>query len=200
MRCCPPSHDMPSAAWWFSLQILDYKLYVVLYSMSWYACHCLMDLCTESGLQPVCAAVLHLMIYLPLSDCFLWRIWSTTRMRCCPRYHDIPAPASWISVQNLDYKLYVLLSSMSSWYAGHCLMVFCAESGLQLVCTAVLHVMMICLPLPDGFLCRIWSTTRMCCCPPSLCLAITMRSCIMWRHWYNLKLVEIMFRCPVGKH
>ena len=158
-------HDRPATAWWISVKNLNYNMYVLVSSISGYACHCLMDFCEESELQHVCAGVLHLMIWLPLPDCFLWRIRTTTRMCCCTPSHDMPATAWWISVQNLDYNSYALLSS-TLWYTCHCLVDFCEESELQLICAAVIHLM-ICLPLPDGFLYQIWTRACMCWCPPS---------------------------------
>ena len=53
--------------------------------------------------------------------------------------HNMPATALWISVH---------------------------QSGLQLIYAAVLRLV-ICVPKPEGFLCRMWTKTCMCCCPPS---------------------------------
>ena len=139
MCCCPPSHDMPATVWWISVQNLDYTLYVLLSSISWYTCQCLIDFCAESGLEIVCATVLHLMVCLPRPDGFLCKIFARTHMWGCPASHDIAGTAWWISVQNMDYKLYVLLSSVS-WYTGPCLIYLSGKSGLQPVCAAVLHL------------------------------------------------------------
>ena len=165
MRSCPPSHDMPATSGWIFVQNVDYSSYVFLSSISWYAICCLMDFCRESGLQLVCVAVLHLMICLQLPDRFGSRIWTTSHMCCAPPSQDMPDTDWWSSVQNLDYNLYVLLSSVW-WYACLWLMDFSAESRLQHVCACVLHLM-IYLPLTNGFLYRIWTTTHMRCCPPS---------------------------------